>query len=1022
MTTALLCNVEFQEVGNARTVLGYVMEQVHHSGPKPAISDHAPNWIPAKSIVEFFSAGELADEEWKQYKQALSTGGGDITADQHAVLRSLLLWTVAKLPTRHVKQLQAISDFSAVDLDLTEKALKELADVHVISYDDAASKYSFFPPGGGNAKVLEAIRQQKQGMSLSWQDILTLNHNYVEDWGLPNIENNIPWGAASDWGSAQLLLPKEFCKSDKIRAILEERSTPGAVLWLCAKTDADLKSLQQAAQSVLDEVAAKPPRPIILVLPSKPSPVLYDKLLDQLIIKDFTLAQEQEFGSAIIGTIKTQTKKTITDEITSLRQNPRKILAPSPMHVAINARPEITKVPTLSIEVMKLAYPSAPPHFFDQYKRTHAKLRRSALIVGKLLLQNAVDSGEFDNDVIAPQLVDKYLVSGNTTSWCILNPNRHIQKPLTTRSAKAWEFLESKIAPGENSFFISKALQELSLPPYGYDPNTLTLLTTAWLGFYRFDIQVSVAGELRPGDIFIEQIKRCNSPEDFIVFLTGSKIAIKRKDRSKEDQVVAAILQRIAIFEQTPYSLSEAEKDLAHLSTYVNDPGNADRDNTPRAKASLQDLEHALSAAKKYDEDAGRLKARADTAQSISEILSVCKDIATLPSSHGVEPHQPSRTDLLKDFQSRLAVAVDSYCERYRKLTKLEDYARNEEELSKPRTMLTAYPPLLAKIEDALDALSKQKELIEKDRLDAVNLATLKALSPSPSLAAIRRDIQAIQALDFHLEKNLLLRDEKLAKYRSDEEGFAAYVQHLPERLDQLKSVKAIQTATNELTARAHAFEGTPESQTLTQLIERLQKLQSLFEQLQLIIKAPLDTTEAVASCVAKLSEIAGTDSNVLSATQLEGVEQARAAIQQSCAQRSSEALNWLTRLETFAESEENWPRALKESEQSQPFLPEDQKPKLAAIRSKLAAKARERAQIEALAQADGQKLSIIESQSASGTVEELQSRLHLIESLDVALEPSKRRKGAKTQALIAAMSEAIRQRDLSNAKHCHPV
>ncbi|MEI6395570.1 MAG: hypothetical protein WCT12_31250, partial [Verrucomicrobiota bacterium] len=374
MTTALLCNIRFQEVGSARTVLGYVMDQVRHSGSKPAVSDHSPNWIPAKTIAEFFTVDELADQAGKQYKQAISTGGGDINPEEHAILKSLLLWTVAGLPTRHVKQVQALSDFSAYDLDSTEKALKTLADAHVICYDDATSKYAFFAPGGGIAKVLDTIRQLKKGKTLSWQDIQTLNHQHGEEWGIPDIENSVPWGAASDWASAQVLLPKEFFRPDKINTILEERGTHGAVFWLCARTDADIKALENTAQAVLDVVAACPPKPIIFALPSKPSPVLYDKLLDQLIIRDFTVAQEQELGSSDMATIKNQTKKTITDEITSLRQNARKLVNPSSMHVALNARPGITRVSSLSLEMVKLAYPSAPPYFFEQYKLSHARL------------------------------------------------------------------------------------------------------------------------------------------------------------------------------------------------------------------------------------------------------------------------------------------------------------------------------------------------------------------------------------------------------------------------------------------------------------------------------------------------------------------------------------------------------------------------------------------------------------------------------------------------------------------------
>ena len=1017
MTTALLCNIEFQEVGNARTVLGYVMEQVQRNAANPAVLDHAPNWIPPRSIVEFFSAGELADEEWKQYKQALTTGGGDVTNEQQEVLRSLLLWTVAKLPTRHVRQVQALSDFSAMSLDTTEKALKDLADAHVISYDDATSKYSFFPPGGGNAKALDAIRQRKQGRQLAWQDVIILNHNYGAEWGFPDLENNVPWGAGSDWGSVQILLPKEFCKADKVRAVIQNTAMPGAIFWLCAKTDADLKSLQETAQAVLDEAAANPPKPIILILPSRPSPVLYDKLVDQLIIKDFTLTQEQEFGSTVMATIKVQTKKTITDEITSLRQNPRKLLVPAPMQVALNSRPEITKIANLSPEVMKLAYAWAPPHFFDQYKRSNGRLRKSVLIVGKLLLQNAVDTEEFENDAIAPQLVTKYLVSGNPTSWCVLNSSRHIQKPLATRTAKAWDFLESKIAAGDSSFYISKAIEELSGLPFGYDSNTLTLLVTAWLGFYRHDIQVSAGGELRSGAIFVEQIKRAKTPEDFITFLTGSKIAIRRKDRSKEDQVVAAILHRVAVFEQTPYLISEAEKDVAQLINYVTDPGNAERDNTPQAKASLQDLQDALAAAKAYDQEATRLKARADAAKSISEMLSACKDVATLPVTTGVQPTQPSQPDLQNDFQGRLAVAVDNHCEKYRKLTRLEDYARNEEELSKPLTTLAAHPLLLAKIAEALDALCKQKEIIEKEHKDAVNLATLKALSPSPSLGALRRDIEVLRALEFQLEKNTLLRDEKLAKYHSDEGGLAEYVRRLPERIDLLKSSNPIQTAAAELTARAPAFEGTPEAETLGQLVERLQKLQAVFDQLQAVIKIPLDTPEMVSSCLTNLSELIATNTNHLSPAQTETLEQVRATIQQTSAQRTAEASNWLSRLETKADSEDAWPLALKESEHSQPFLPGDHLPRLEAVRQKLTAKARQKAETEALTRADTEKLASIERLSTTGTVEELQSRLHLAESLDVSLESSKSRKAAMVEALRAATNKAVQDRDIANAK-----
>jgi hypothetical protein len=240
-------------------------------------------------------------------------------------------------------------------LSFSQTALKELADRHVISYEDTTSKYTFFPVGGGNLKVIEAIRRRKQGRSLTWQELSTLNNKYSGEWELLAIPNQIPWGNANDWASGQYLLPKEFCKPERIKEVLSSGDHKSAIFWLCAKTDADITWLRDNSQKVIDGISGTPPTPVIFVKPTKPSPVLYEKLQEQAIIEEFTPTEDQDFGPVVMFNIRNQTKKSIRDEIASLRQAWKEYSAPTPMQVALNARPAITTIPALTVEVTKLA-------------------------------------------------------------------------------------------------------------------------------------------------------------------------------------------------------------------------------------------------------------------------------------------------------------------------------------------------------------------------------------------------------------------------------------------------------------------------------------------------------------------------------------------------------------------------------------------------------------------------------------------------------------------------------------------
>ena len=1016
-TTALLCNIEFQEVGNARTVLGYVLGQVQNTGGLPATVNSRPNWVPATSIAEFFANGEVADEEWKQYKQALITGGGDITNEQHHILRALLLWTIAKLPTRHVKQTQAISDFAGVELASTAQTLKDLAESHVVSFDEITSKYSFFPPGGGNAKAIELIKQKRKGRTISWADVINLNHKNHEDWALSEIANGIPWGSGADWASTQFLLPAEYCRPDKVKAVLDETTIPGAVFWLCAKTESDLQAAVDSVQATLDQVAGQPSKPITFVIPSRPSPVLFEKLLDQLILADLTPTQEQEFGTAIMATIKTQVKKTITEEITSLRQNPQKMLAPSSMHLALNARPEIKRISAFTFETVKLAYHSAPPYFFDQYKQSHPKLKRSTLLVARFLLENRIDSGEFGNDPIATQIVDKYLVSGNPTSWCVLNTGRHIQRPGAIKTAKAWDLLDSKIAPGEKEFFISKALEELKGIPYGYDSNTLSLLFSTWLGFYRYDIQISVGGALKPADYFVENIKRIGSPEEFVAFLMNSKIAIKRKDRGKEDQRIRTVLQRISNCQRLPYSMADALRDLALLSDFANYPGNAERDNLQDVKNGLKDLQQAIKAANTYDTEATGLRSRADEASTIQEFVSICKDATKLSTPIGVTPSHLQHPQLVSDLQGRLEKAVESHCAQYGKLTKLEDFGRNENELSKPKSILTGYPNLLQKIEAALDILQGQKAQVENEQRDAVGLATLNAFTPSRNLSAVRTGVAAIQPLKFCLPKNQSLKEDKLRKYQELETDLIDYINLAYENLAKLQSSNTIQSFVNDIRTRLSQYDGTDERQTLVDFLAKCERCANLFSQFDQKTAAPKDDPDSLHDSVHGLSTILKEGSGLLSQQQIDTIKAKCDEREALLRKKKEEALSWLSSLEKLARSDTDWLKAGKEFSTPHPFLSATEKTRLQNIRVLSNDKLTQKNEQDQLAEKDKQTLLLIDKQSRTGSVEELESRLQLIDSLEVHLEISKKRKDVARRTIEDAVTKARAERELMNSR-----
>lgn len=769
LTTALLSGIEFEAAANTRSVLGFLTDD---DGPlktklgESAIVNGRPNWVYPIALVDYFQ-DMLGVEAWQQYCQ---TDQPDLTPDQKAILKAMLLHKIAGIESKSVGYLILMSHLSGLNRTQAESALRNLESAQYIRYDSLNGTYSFWT-GNNTAVQLEKLLNQeldhlrKQG---SWPQYIDsfndsgqnkVNQLFVgKDSLVEPFSVKVSWGHPDDWAAPIVIITRASWKPTVVEKLSARYSTRigeppecrGLVFLLLAENQEDLIWLQSNAQSEFDKSLRMRRSPTMFIIPDRPTPELISSLVKYSLVNDdtgpFYVKAVQQVGIPEVGGAKGRLRAANRQALNDLIQSGKVYLPLEARSIPTDGVGSIaSRIEKLLEDIFQIAYHIHPGQFFTQYKLTTASLRSGVQDVIAVLIENGM-GGAFKGLAKLPaDLVSNFLAS---STWGLLSASMQIQIPKSSAPGlrKAWERLDSSIQAGRDWAPLKEVLLELLNAPYGYDHNTLALLFSAWVGFNRRDLELAREGritsldQLGPG-------KGKYKPVEFIEAWAG--LVARRKDHSKTIRTLQSHLEAVdtggldsAIAANIRASLAARLQDLDYINS---DPSLADN-----IQIALKKLSEGLETLRKYDEEVDLIVETLAKTKSLQEALKLLKRVRGLSSPTLVVSRKKSPPELREQVNITIAALTERICVDNQHLSDIKHFSKQEDALKLALADLSR---------DGMDELATQVKLaLKKLQESAEDLETQQRSQASEAeilgrIAGMQEELGGVSILQNYLSE-----------------------------------------------------------------------------------------------------------------------------------------------------------------------------------------------------------------------------------------------------------------------------
>lgn len=922
LTTAILSTHTFEAgVGeNARTALHFVRDRWEKGLPnQPAErEDGTPNFIFAIELVDFF--GEQISKKWHQaYQEALENPRMQLNEEHQAVLKALLLQhAVGELEkVRNQRdQRELLSALSGISETQVASLLDELARNQVIQRN--YSIYSLFPAGYRSPEAEKIIEEAAQKTPVD----RTLLKEIAEE--IPVCELTLGFGNSRDWAPCQMVLTKEDFNEKTLRELTSqyrigngiEGSPRGVIIWLLARSEEEKIWFRQQAQTLLDSVLGTTnfyPLPVLIILPKRANPDLLNAAQRRKALASLDQSKREEIGSILWNNEKRRAETDIRTGIFHLLGDLDHYLDVNrQLHEYALPRVYMASVQTLgrhSIkEVLAACYRQAYPYrveFSDKPVLTKGPnhLRTAVENISRALFEDAV--GPSIRNLKNQDMQYNIAVNFLANKWGLLNAqNNFIIQPPTSRAPReAWNRLENVFSPGSGETSAKNVLVELLNPPYGHDYNTLTLLLAAWIGFHRYEIQLSLNGRIQS----LEQLKEVlTAPKDFLDTLVTQGFTIRRIDIEEQFKEINTIIERIEK-KGSPFSIDEAHQAISKLNqaqSYPHLPEN--RRELIKSRRSL--LEQELAKAQEYDQQIRQWNSQLQLA-NFEQLLEMRDRLREFSAPDLVTPLEPDVNILRSNWEKRLEQTLDIYCVQHSQLTDVSHYKANEDKLRKVLEKLTEYPILANKVESAYAQLKQQYEELKQAESEKTVRDEIKNMEPSARLATLYQYRTRLAELQNLSRKTENLRKDKIEQIENRIRQFEQLVEVLPERIEKAKKLSELQSQKDLLLRNLDQTQETPLHQRLTSILDRIKHLESFFESLRYLDFMPRRTPSDLDRISQQIDEVERRYSNILAQAQWDVLNQKRQEVAAIRQQAEQEAHLWLidliTRYENGAKSSE---------------------------------------------------------------------------------------------------------------------
>lgn len=970
-TTALLCQVKMQQgedIGAARTVLGFVRDRLDALAEQPAHDGGQVNWILPIALVDYFERRLTGDvpalyEAFAAAQRRLEQVLGENATEVHRkVLKALLLQEVARLPGMNRKQAALLAHLSGLDEEVTLQALKELSQNNVIRYDPVHRANSFWPVGTDPRRLEEAIREETERIRLKSSDFTVELNQWLRNdpalYEFGSVKLDVEWGHPDDWAAEEYVISAEaitIAPSFTLKANSLQDGSRGVVAWMFLRDESERDALREMAQNYVvtrgaSSGSAETPLPVIVMLPKEPVPELEELFLRvkalEAVGKKRDLLEEigqqtyrQEFERTKVELSKALRRlRGNVEHVWDVRRNPGEIVVHQAYQAAVAASGYSLSVKSVLKQLYDMAYRYRPPEFFKQYQFGRSSvLNKAVKNVAKNLLHDNIGNVLKGMDNVSKDLCEKYLVSKwgmLTQTWGTLAPYA-LQKPTSLKLQPAWELLDRTFKPGTQDVAVSEVITKLLNPPYGFDYNTAMLLLCGWLGYHRSELVPSRRGEQIGFGELERQIETAKTSRDFLNWGCVNALAISRRDPDAALEEAREIRRRVSKGEH--FSQEEASQSLLALDEFAeNDRNPADR--RQQAAEAAGRLRKAIEAAQKYDEEAKEILTGLDAQSEVIELLKLRGKIKALVPDELVTVTQPAVHEIEARIFEKLEQALDTEHRRVEGLADITQVGALDQRLRGLKNQLAqqGLELLAERLETILSALDERITLLKAAEQEAAIQNEIEAMTVDAGLAKLYDYLQRLQDMQLVSPDVRQVRDKKLERiWREidDLENFAADIMGRVHSAD-LTSTQRIQ---REIIRCQSRYQGREHEQIIGQALDYLETLQQFRSELNSVSQLRLTVLEDFQAAQKTLEQIASDFKQRLSPQHLQELTSTGHELEQRIQQEHERAVQWLEEREREASQPGASLSAIQQRLQRAPaFLPTDCQTRLDTLRTRV--------------------------------------------------------------------------------------
>lgn len=953
LTTALLSSIDLERASTTRSVLGFLTDNeapLKRVLEEPAVRDGQPNWVLPIKLVDYFQE-MLGEQVWQQFQQVDQP---DLEPQQKAVLKAMLLQKAANIPTKGVGFDLVIAELSGLSAKEAQATLKELEEQRYIRYDSANKIYAFW--SGSNAVIelekrlnQELAELEKRGLLKAYLDEFDVYgqnkvNKLIADDKSPlflNYSVDVDWGHAEDWAAQVVLLTRSAWTVQVLESLTARYAATlsdmpdcrGLVLLPLARNQDDLNWFAEHIQKVLDTSAKLKTAPLVVVSPARPTPELITNL------QKYVLLNENTFVDKVVKEIGTTVMQEEKDRLaTQVMLTLKELLKSGSLEVAAEARGHVR---ALSIgvgaadriehtlkEVYRIAYHKRPGDFYTQYKQTATNLRGAVEVLVPVLITNSLARASIGLTRVAREIVNKFLASN---LWSLINAKQQLQPPKATFPKKAWERLEGSIPPGKEWTPLKEVLLELLNVPYGYDYNTLALLFSAWLGYYRNDLQVAVGGKIVGLDILTDQGRRLK-PREFIEQFANA--SLRRKDRKQLLQDVEVSLRRLS---EGGLNREEALQISEKLSVSANENDISDPSLLDNVKLALQKLKEGLQKLDEYEKAVKDIEEKLEKAKGIQQLSSLLDAISKLTEPFTVASNKAKPLELRDRVLESIKQKTEDLCQANERLDDIRQYGRQEVALKNALHELDKLGLVepAKRVQQALKTLESEQHRLEESQKTETLLVKVNSLDATGTVAKLRKNLKELEPLLTHTSDKV--REAALAKkhlLQIEVNRLETFILGLEKQIDALENAQATQNLERDILRERSRFEGTADIRDIEGAEQRLRVLVEFFQKIETGLPK---TAEEAQSVLRRLAELPKEYEGYLSETQKQKLEERVQAIREHIETQEKEASSWLENCRKRLVEGYDLARLEAELDKSHPFLPEHLHNELDELRKQLA-------------------------------------------------------------------------------------